>query len=176
MDISDVQAGIRAKLQQQLTEQERQDLRSAQAAVAYDSLRARFTPINDALRSTLPTATIAGRDSEMQDLLRTHPVLGGPRPISDRYVCSRIAADAGSQSLRLKVGAGVELIDDGTLIIRGLIICGMPDVAPANYFWQADPQAAAVGSIEAERIIELIVQQLIDHLDEGLNAFLEALG
>lgn len=175
-DISDVQARIRARLQQQLTEQERQDLRSAQAAAAYDSLRTRFSPINDALRGTLPTAVIARPDSEMRELLRTHPVLGGPRPISDRYICSWITADPGPQSLRLKVGAGIELIDDGTLFIRGLILCGIPGVVPANFFWQAEPQAAAAGSIESERIIELLIKQLLDHLDEGLEAFLAALG
>lgn len=176
INISEVQARIREKLQQQLTEQELQDLQSAQASAAFDSLRTRFTLIDDALKGTLPTAVIAGSDPDMRDLLRTHPAMGEPRPISGRYICSWIAAGPDAQSLRLKVGAGVELIDDGTLIIRGLIMCQIPDVVPARYFWQADPQAAAVGSIESERNIELVVQQLIDHLDEGLKAFLEALG
>jgi len=176
IDISEVQGSIRTKLQRQLTEQELQDLQIVQASAAFDSLRTRFASINDALKGTLPTAVIGGLDSEIRDLLRTHPGLGGPRPTYDRYICSWIAAGADPRSLRLQVGAGVELIDDGTLIIRGLIMCRIPDVVPANYFWQADPQAAPVGSIESERSIELVVQQLIDHLDDGLKAFLEALG
>jgi hypothetical protein len=176
IDISKVQARIREKLQRQLTEQELQDLQSAQASAAFDSLRTRFTPIDEALKGTLPTAVIAGSDSEVQNLLRTHPGLGGPRPIYYKYICSWIAAGPDSRSLRFQVGAAVELIDDGMLIIRGLIMCRIPDLVPANYFWQANPQAAPVGSIESERRIELVVQQLIDHLDEGLKTFLEALG
>jgi serine/threonine protein kinase len=175
LDIEDIQSLIRSKLRPELTEQDLQDQRSHQTAVAFDTLRGLFSPINDALRSVNPHAVINGHDNEVRDLLQM-PRLNIARSVMQRYICSRIESGPDPYPLQLRAGAGVELLEDGTLIVRGLVICGIPGVVPVRSFWLADPQAARAGSIEAERNIGFIVQQVAENLRPGLEAFLNGLG
>ncbi len=177
IELGDIQSRIRARLQSELVEQDLQDQRSRQAAVAYDKLSGLFSPINEALQAAHPRAIINEPDAEIRDYLQSPSSSGRPRPISQKYICSKIEIAPGPNTLKLRVGSGIELIEDGTLIVRAVIICGIPGVSPASYFWLSVPSLSApVGSIEAERSIELTIQELSNHLEAGLEAFLAGLG
>ncbi|MGH3195168.1 MAG: serine/threonine protein kinase [Streptosporangiaceae bacterium] len=176
IDIGDIQSLIRSKLRPELTEQDLQDQRSHQTAVAFDTLRGLFSPINDALRSVNPRAVINGYDSKVRDLLKMPRLTNIARSVMQRFVCTRIESGPDPYPLQLRVGAGVELLEDGTLIVRGLVMCEISGVVPVRSFWLSDPQAAPAGSIETERNIQFIVQQVAENLRPGLEAFLNGLG
>lgn len=177
MELGDLQSRIRARLQSELAAQDLQDQRSRQAAVAFDKLSGLFNSINEALQAAHPRAVINDSDSEIGDFLKLPPGFGRPRTVSQRYICSKIEIAPGPNTLKLRVGSGIELIEDGTLIVHAIIICGIPGINPANYLWlSTPPRSAPVGSLEAERLIELTAQELGTHLEAGLEAFLAGLG
>lgn len=176
IELGDIQSRIRARLQPELAKQDLQDQWSHQAAVAYNKLRSLFNPINEALQAAHPHAVINGLDLEIRDYLQL-PGSGRTNNIMQKHVCSKIEIDSSRNSLKLRVGAGIELTRDGTLVTHAVIICGIPGIVPVNFLWMpSPPRMAPVGSIEADRAIELTIQELGDHLQAGLEAFLAGLG
>jgi len=176
IELGDLQAQIRAKLQAELAQQDRQSQWVAAAETTFTTLTRLFEPINEALRVAHPRPDLNNRYDELcRGLLSTHATLSSPRALLNKYLCSQIGGGSDTHPLQLKLGVGIELIEDGTLIIRGLIFCGLEDISPARYFWQAEPQGGPVGSIETERALELVIQAVAENLEYGLEAFVTGL-
>jgi hypothetical protein len=67
------------------------------------------------------------------------------------------------------------LLDTGILALNLLVLVG-PKATMGNYFsWESGDRTAAVGSIEAETMVEGAVSELTEALKRGIDVFVERL-
>ena len=69
----------------------------------------------------------------------------------------------------------LELLDNG-LIVLNLLVLVSPKATMGNYFtWESGDRSAAVGSIEAEKMLEDALGELSEALKQGIDVFVEHL-
>jgi hypothetical protein len=67
------------------------------------------------------------------------------------------------------------LLDNGLLVLNLLVVVS-PKATMGNYFaWQSGDRSAAVGSIEATRMLEDALGELAEALKQGIDVFVERL-
>jgi hypothetical protein len=164
----------------------REDLREQRrehALAATRRLQKLTTPLNDALRDVHPRAEDVHPRAEVdtmgdrytQNILRTLNHAGAPE-IDFRFQrMSQIASGPEHFRYALRMGRGLELTADETLIFRAYIDVGYPRVSGTDYQWLSEPRTAPVGSVQAEAMLEDGTIELAARLREALEIFVERL-
>jgi serine/threonine protein kinase len=174
--LGDIHERVRKALQVQISQDHLRSCRLEQAQIAIRRVSDLMRPLNEALQAIHPQARINEiGDRSCRELLRIPPTFRRQPSLLYRYHCSHIVGGPSHRPLTLKVGRGVELMEDGALAIKTMISCGYENISPVNYFWLSEPRTAPVGSIEAEQMLQSAVQELADRMPEGLEAFLRGM-
>jgi len=114
-------------------------------------------------------------DGLTQNILRTHEGFGNPPPVFIWQRCSQIGSGPPHYRYTLRMGRSLELTEDGNLTARSLIAVGHPSMGGDNHLWQSQPHSAPVGTVEAERMLQVTAAELKDQLSVGLELFVNNL-
>jgi hypothetical protein len=176
IDVSDIGARLRKRMAGELEELDIRETRVEMAHAAVRRLSELMAPLNAALREVHPRAEI----DVMGDRLWRNYVLGhrhsaSPEILFEWQRCSMIVRGPSYHRYVLRMARGVELEEDGTLVVRFMVDVGPDGVMHTDYHWSSDDRRALVGSIEADRLMEEGVRELAGRLPEGLKAFDENL-
>lgn len=175
MDVTDIRAQFRAKVDAQLAEEDIAEQRKEQAQEAARRLTELLAPLNRTLRDLHPRATIDGNPDEFtRNVVRTR-LYGGMPQITWRYQrLTQLAVDDGLKDFSLRFARAVELSEDGRLIVHMVILVGRTrTMGGVSFQWVPDAWEAPVGSIEAEEMLRTAAREAAAQLREGLIAFTE---
>lgn len=175
LDVSQIRVELRRKLQSQLAEGDLLEQRKELAYAAARRLQELMRPLNDALRNVHPRPELdrpaenparfflTSRESSHENVVWTHARV------------SRITSGPEFHPYALTVGTGLELIEDGDLVFRRLVVVGHERFGGDDYSWYGGEVRAPVGSIEMSRLLDDGMDELGERLKEGLAAFVEHL-
>ena len=174
LDVSQARAQLRQKLQTEIAEQDTAEQNKDLAYAAVRRLQELTMPLNEALKDLYPRTQIDSMTDELtQNTVRT--LRPGQRVIFRWLRCTLVAPFDRLSSTTLRMSRSLELLDNG-LVVLNLLLLVSPKATMGNYFnWQSGDRAAAVGSIEAEKMLEDAVGELTGALGQGIEAFIEHL-
>jgi serine/threonine protein kinase len=174
LDVSQARSQLRQKLQAEIAEQDTAEQNKDLAYAAVRRLQELTAPLNKALKDLYPRTQVDSMTDELtQNTLRS--LRPGQRVIFRWQRCTLVAPFDRLSSTTLRMSRSLELLDNG-LIVLNLLLLVSPKATMGNYLnWQSGDRAAAVGSIEAEKMIENAVGELSGALKQGIDVFVEHL-
>jgi hypothetical protein len=176
LDVSEIRARMREKIGAELNEQDLQAQRRELALEAVRYLQSLMAPVNAALRDLHPAAEIdAMADAFVQNMLSTVGAWQGEDVVFRWQRRSVVRSGRPDFPYELTVGRSIELMEGGDLVFKALVDAGYRSLGGRAFHWQGDARRAPVGSVEAERQIQLGVDELIERLQEGLAAYVEGI-
>lgn len=174
LDVTEVRERLRRRMEQEWNAKDQEEQNKELAYAAVRRLQELTAPLNDALRAVHPRPEIDVTDDQFTtNMLRTPAFMGGPDVIFSWQRCSRLAAGPDHNRYVLRLGRSLELIADGVLIFRSMVYVGHESMGGGDFSWQDPGRRAAVGSVEAERMLSDGIADLAEQLRTGLDAFAE---
>jgi len=173
-DVSAARSRLREKLQFEIAGQDivEQDKDLAHAAVR--RLQELTAPLNAALKDLYPRTQVDTTNDEMtQNIVRVrHP----RQQVLFRWQrCTLVAPFDRSSSTTLRLSRSLELLGNRRIVLNLLVLVS-PKATMGNYFtWESGDRSAAVGSIEAEQMLEGAIAELSQALKQGIDVFVERL-
>jgi serine/threonine protein kinase len=155
LDVSDARSRLRQKLEAAIAQQDTRQQQKELAYAAVRRLQELTSPLNDALKSlSARTQVDESTDTMTINILRSHGLYG--REVVFRWQrCTLVAPLDGPMSITLRMSRSLELLDDGTLLLHLMIHVGPEGVMGTNFNWHREVSSAPVGSIEAEKMLEM---------------------
>ena len=173
-DVSAARSRLREKLQSEIAEQDIVEQNKDLAHAAVRRLQELTAPLNAALKDLYPRTQVDTTNDEMtQNIVRVrHP----RQQVLFRWQrCTIVAPFDQASSTMLRLSRSLELLDNG-LIVLNLLVLVSPKATMGNYFtWESGDRTEAVGSIEAEKLLEDAVSELTEALKQGIDVFVEHL-
>jgi Protein kinase domain len=173
VDISDLRARFRAKVEASLAAEDVAEQRKEQAFVAARRLADMLAPLNRALIELHPRAVVDGAaDKFTQNVVRTFDTFASPEIVWRSQRLSHISLDDRMQDYSLRFGRALELTDSGDLLLHMAILVGATRTTGGTKFqWMPKAWSAPLGSIEAEDMLRTAVQEAATRLREAIIAF-----
>jgi len=170
-DMNEATSAVRSALSAEIATTERI---ARWKEAAYKAVR-RFDelarPLNEGMKAADPRAEINVNDRYVDSRLKQVEYMGSPTVLFHWTRASKIAV--GSPMLyALRLGHGIELIEDGTLIITAMVDLGLEGVMHNDIHW-TDERRAPVGSTQQEAALQEITADLAEQLKGGLLKFAE---
>ena len=174
LDVSDARTRLRQNLQSEIAEQDMVQQYKDLAHAAVRRLQELTAPLNAALKDLYPRTEVDSMSDELtRNIVRGHHP--GRRVLFRWQRCTLIAPFDGAGSTTLRLCRSLELLDIGLLVLNLLVLVA-PKATMGNYFgWESGDRTAAVGSIEAEKMLEGAVSELTEALKQGIDVFVERL-
>lgn len=175
VDVGDLRARLRAKMQVRMTQEDQAAERRALALQAVRRLAALVSPLNQALRDLHPRAEIdVSADKFMRNVVRTLDETSGSPDIVFRYQrLSRITVGNRPMGYQLRFGRTVELTDDGSLTLHMFIDVGYETLNGQAFMWMPEPWSAHVGTVESEEDMRVAVRQAAEQLLQAAEVFVD---
>jgi serine/threonine protein kinase len=172
LDVSDLAAELRLKMERELAAEDLLEQRKETAHTHARQLQQLLRPLNEALHKLHPRAESGLQpDRYGQNMLQTYRSSGAPDIAFHFGRISKISVGRAPVLFVLVFGAGIELTDEGDLLFRAYIDVGPEGVMGSDFRWEREAASAPVGSVEAERMLEQGVEQLAEKLHEGMAVF-----
>ena len=177
VDLGDLRARLRTKLETKLVEEDIAAQRKELWLVAIHRLTELVAPINQALRDLHPRAVIdAGPDEFTRNIVRSRNEAMGAQEIAQRnQKLSSITAGDRYRELSLKFARTVELSEDGELIVHLAVWVGYEHVNGLPFRWLPDAWVAPIASVEAENEMRAAVAEAAVRLSEAAAVFTDGL-
>jgi hypothetical protein len=175
-DPGDIGADIRRRLANELDQEDLQDQMVDAFTAAVRTIIELGRPLNEGLKQVHPRAEIdITADTFTENMLVTPDETGRPEVIRGWHRLSQIGSGPDYDRFVLRVGRGLELTADGSLIFRSYVDVGDPDTSRTDYFWSSDDLMAPVGTVEAETMLRAAIKELTEKVSEALVAFRDGL-
>jgi hypothetical protein len=169
-DLTEAAASVRKSLGQEIGQAERvarwKD--AAQAAIRrYEELVA---PLNATMRAADPRARIGAIDSLTDGWLKFPEFVGSPEVLLHWTRASMISAGSPLPYV-LRMGRGIELIEEGSVVIRALLNLGLEEIGGSDQHWLAPERVVPAGSTEQEAAVREVTVELAEQLRLGMQIF-----
>jgi len=176
LDLSSEAARLRQQLAGELNAEDLLEQRKELALAAVHQLNELFKPLNAAVKSVHPRAQIdVMPDEYMRNVLSTYRSSGAATIVFKHIRMSQISAGQQPIIFALRLGRGIELTDDGALIVRVAIDVSYPRTSGTAYGWHSDELQAPVGSVESAAQLQQVAEETQTRLKEAVTAFLDNL-
>lgn len=176
LDVSTARARLHEKIGPQIAEQDTQAQRKELAFAAVRKLQDLTKPLNDALKSlSARTDVDSATDKMTTNLLKSHDGWGAPQAVFRWHRCTLVRPLDGPVTMVLRMGRSLELMDDGTLRLHLMVDVGPDGVMATMFSWHRPMASAMVGTVEAEQMLGEGVRELVEHLQQGIDVFVDQL-
>lgn len=174
-DVSAIRAKLQTKLATEMSAVELRQRKSDAFTDAFKHFENRFDEtINQMLRDVHPRPGLDDiHDKMTQNLMQTLETTKDR--LKRLHRCSSIAADDPTLVYALRAGRGLEVFEDGELVIHAFVDVGYPATNGTDYSWQMDPISVDVESIEIEKAIEDAISQIAEETLAALEVFAQKL-
>jgi hypothetical protein len=170
-DLTEAASAVRSALNADIADTERVERWKEAAHGAVRRFDELAHPLNDAMKDADPRAQINTIDRNVQSALKSVEYIGSATILFHWTRASTITAGPLAAYV-LCMGRGVELIEDGTLILRGMIALGRERVTRRLRHW-ADERQVPVGSTQQELALAELTTALAEELKAGLRTLAE---
>jgi serine/threonine protein kinase len=173
-DVSVARSRLREKLQFEIAEQDMVEQYKDLAHVAVRRLQELTAPLNAGLRDLYPGTQVDSMNDELtQNTVRTRH--RGQQVLFRWQRCTLVAPFSRTGSIMLRLSRSLELLGDGRIMLNLLVLVS-PNGTMGSYFaWESGDRSAAVGSIDAEKMLEDSLGELSEALQQGVDVFVERL-
>jgi serine/threonine protein kinase len=171
LDLSELSRAVRANLASEIGEGQRIEVWKEDAYKAARRLDELVRPLSAILKEADPRAEIGITDELVAKTLRSLEHMGSPEVLFHFARANKIVTGTPPIHKVLRMGRGVELIEDGQLIIRTMIDLGLDGVMQTDMHWTSGERSVPVGSIQQEAAL----QEAVTELGGKLRAALEIL-
>jgi serine/threonine protein kinase len=169
LDLSEISSAVRANLASEIGESQRIEGWKEDAHKAARRLEELVSPLNVAMKEADPRAEVGAIDKLVAEALRTLEHMGSPEVLFHFARATKIVTGTPPIHKVLRMGRGVELIEDGQLIIRTMVDLGLDGVMQSDMHWMGDERIVPVGSIQQEAALQEAVTELGVKLREALE-------
>lgn len=169
LDMSELSNAVRTNLASEIGESQRIDGWKEDAHKAARRLEELARPLSAAMKEADPRAEIGVIDEFVNKSLRTLEHMGSPEVLFHFARATKIVTGTPPIHKVLRMGRGVELVEDGQLIIRTMIDLGLDGVMQSDMHWMSDERIVPVGSIQQEAALQEAVTELGAKLREALE-------
>jgi serine/threonine protein kinase len=169
-DMNEAASAVRSALSKEIGTTERIERWKEAAYKAVRRFDELARPLNEAMKAADPRADINVNDRFVQERLKLMGHMRSPTVLFHWTRASKIASGSPLPYV-LRMGRGIELIEDGTLIVRAMLDLGMERLQ-RRILW-TDERRAPVGSTQQESALQNITAELADQLKTGLLKFAE---
>ena len=107
------------------------------------------------------------------NLLKSRGGFGTPEPVFRWHRCTLVRPVGGPVTIVLRMSRSLELMTDGTLRLHLMVHVGPDGVMATMYSWHRPAASAMVGTVEAERMLDEGIRELVDSLQQGIDIFVE---
>jgi serine/threonine protein kinase len=172
-DISHARARLHAKLRSTIAEQDTREQMKELAYAAIRRLQELTGPLNDGLKTLYSRAVVDSQSDDLtRNILKTHHHYG--KELLHRWQrCTLLAPFDRPGSSTLRMGRCLELFDDGTLRLLLMVHVGPEGVMGTDFDSRLEVRSAPVGSVEAEKMLEIGIRDLSEALKTGIDVFVE---
>lgn len=133
-------------------------------------------PIHAALLEEHPGAVIDATDDKLtRNTMKSIQAWGLPEIVELWQRCTKLPTGPDYNQYALRCGRGIEIDDQGQLVLHAFIDVGFLKVAGSAFSWTAQERRATGGSIEADQAITESVEEIAEKLKEALAAFADGL-
>lgn len=169
LDLSELSSEVRANLASEIGESQRIEGWKEDAHKAARRLEELVRPLNTAMKEADPRAEVGAIDELVAKALRTLEYMGSPEVLFRFARASKIVTGTPPIHKVLRMGRGVELIEDGQVVIRTMIDLGLDGVMQSDMHWMSDERVVPAGSIQQEAALQEAVAELGVKLREALE-------
>jgi serine/threonine protein kinase len=169
-DLTQAAAAVRERLGREISQAERVDRWKNSAYTAVRRFDELISPLNETLKAADPRAKVSVVDQLTDGWLKTLEVMGAPEVLFHWTRASTISAGEPIPYM-LRVGRGIELLEDGSLVIRTIIDLGLDGVMQTDMHWAGAERVVPVGSTEQELALQEATAELAEQLGIALTTF-----
>jgi serine/threonine protein kinase len=171
-DVSAARSRLREKLQSEIAEQDMVEQNKDLAHAAVRRLQELTVPLNAALKDLYPGTQVDSMNDELtQNTVRGH--YPGQQVLVRWQRCTLVSPFDRSVSTMLRMSRSLELLGNGLIVLHLLIFVGPKSATGNDFSWESGDRSAAVGSIEAEQMLEDAIGGLSEALKQGIDVFVE---
>jgi serine/threonine protein kinase len=168
-DLSAASTAVREALSAEIDDTNRVDGWKEDAYKAARRLEELVRPLNEAMKEADPRAAVGVNDELVSKMLRTLEHMGSAEVLFHFARATSLTVGARPVQTVLRMGRGVELVEDGQLIIRTMIDLGLDGVMQSDMHWTSADRSVPVGSVSQEAALQEAVRELSEKLGEALQ-------
>lgn len=172
VNVAEARGRLRAKIDREIAAAEIVDDRKELAQATVRRLAKLFAPLNQALQDLHPRAQIDQMADELTgNVLRSREFQGAPKIVFRYQRLSSASRGDAFMSYALRLGRGVELTEDGRILVRLFIDVGYPRLQGSDFWWLPEPWEARAGSVQVEQILIEAVHDAANQLAMAAATF-----
>ncbi|HVC07356.1 MAG TPA: serine/threonine-protein kinase [Solirubrobacterales bacterium] len=168
-DLSAASSAVREALAPEIDDTDRVESWKEETYKAARRLEELVRPLNDAMKEADPRAEVGVNDELVGNMLRTLEHLGSAEVLFHFARATKITAGAPPIHEVLRMGRGVELVEEGQLVIRTMIDLGLDGVMQSDMHWTSEERVVPVGSVRQEGALQEAIAELGGKLGEALQ-------
>jgi serine/threonine protein kinase len=134
-------------------------------------------PLHDQLVELYPRVEVDVMDDKLtNNMMKTLIEMGAREVLHSWQRCTRVPTGPDYDLYSLRIGRGIEVADDGDLILHAFVDVGNPGTSRTDYHWTLHPPLSApAGSVAAERALEQMAEDIRAKTREAFEVFLRHL-
>jgi hypothetical protein len=131
-------------------------------------------PLHDQLVELYPRVEVDVMDDKLtNNMMKTLIETGAREVLHSWQRCTRVPTGPDYNLYSLRIGRGIEVADDGDLILHAFVDVGNPGTSRTDYHWTLHPpHSALAGSVAAERALEQMAEDIRAKTREAFEVFL----
>jgi hypothetical protein len=172
IDIASHAARLREKMRGEIDAEDVMDERKRLALTTARTLQQACRPLDDALKAIHPRPQLDIVGDELTNT-ELHLTYRSRDPVFSYERTSKIASGLDLRRYVVAYGRGLDLLEDGEVVIGAYVIVHFEEVMGVDFHWSSGDRSAPAGSIEAERAIQQLVTELAVELDKAIAVFTE---
>jgi serine/threonine protein kinase len=134
-------------------------------------------PLHEQLHEIYPRVEVDAMDDKLTNNMMKTLIETGARTVLHTWQrCTRVPTGPEYHPYTLRIGRGIEVADDGDLILHAFVDVGDPGTSHTDYHWTLNPpRSAPVGTVAAERALEQAVEEVRAKTREAFEIFVRQL-
>lgn len=170
IDVAAVGAVLRDRMRAEIDTEDLLADRKRLAHITARALQEACRPLDAALSAVHPRPQLEVSNDKLTHTM-LHLAHYGEEIVFTYERTSKIASTSDLRGYVVAYGRGLDLLDNGTLVLGAYVIVHFEKTMGADFHWQAEARRAPAGSIEAERAVQELVAELAPQLEKGLAVF-----
>jgi hypothetical protein len=134
-------------------------------------------PLHEQLREIYPRVEVDAMDDKLTNNMMKTLIETGARIILHSWQrCTRVPTGPDYHPYTLRIGRGIEVADDGELVLHAFVDVGNPGTSRTDYHWTLHPsRSVPAGTVAAERALEQVVDEIHTKTKEAFEVLLRHL-
>ena len=175
-DLGELGTQLRGKLGAELERRDRRGQLQDLWTAAIRRHTALMRPVHEALLAAHPGTVVDGTDDTLtRNIMKSMEFGGSAEVLFGWQRCTKVPSGPDYDQYVLRVGRGLEVDEEGQLIIHAFVDVGDPETSRTDFNWQPAARTAPAGSIQAEKMLDDSADEIAAQVKRALAVFVQHL-